>query len=212
MNISAIGSQYGGISAAMSMQGANRMGGDGMDKSQFASNMIDGLDADGDGALSSGEVSGLGRLEEAFGDIDTDGDGLLTQAELEAHAPEGPPPMGPPPSMDASQLASSLIDELDTDSDGVLSTEEVSGKGLLEEEFGEIDTDGDGVLSQEELEASAPEGPPPMGGSGSQDDMNAMLLEALNQNHGQSAYSENSLFASLLGDSSGLLSALSVSA
>jgi Ca2+-binding EF-hand superfamily protein len=78
-----------------------------------------------------------------------------------------------------SDIASSLIDGLDTDGDGEVSAEEVaaafSTAGLdtsgVEDAIGQIDTDANGALSADELttaissdmEAHRPNGPPPGG-------------------------------------------------
>lgn len=80
---------------------------------------------------------------------------------------------------EASDIASNLIDALDTDGDGEVSAEEISAAftsaGLddsnVASALGEIDTDANGALSADELttaiasdmEAHGPKGPPPGG-------------------------------------------------
>lgn len=140
-------------------------------------------DSDSDGYLTSSDLSGLST--DAFNSLDTDGDGKLsteevtsalkTQADamkkamesgdtsameslkstaagqlMEAARPKGP--QGPPPPKSADDMASEAITNNDTDGDGSLSSSELSG--LSSESFSKLDTDGDGKLSQAELQAA----------------------------------------------------------
>jgi Ca2+-binding EF-hand superfamily protein len=87
-------------------------------------------------------------------------------------------------------LASSIIDEADTDGDGKLSAAEIAASmGLsdvseIEDVFAALDTDGDGTASADELsvglEASRPQGPPPPRGGPppSASEMASSLLDA----------------------------------
>lgn len=56
-----------------------------------------------------------------------------------------------PPKEDASGMASNIIDELDTNGDGVLSAEEISAGGEKAERILGADTDGDGSVTEDEL-------------------------------------------------------------
>lgn len=99
---------------------------------------------------------------------------------------------------EASDIASDLIDALDTDGDGEVSAEEIaaafSSAGLdasgVADALGEIDTDANGALSADELttaissgmEAHGPKGPPPSGpppgGGMSADETASSLIDA----------------------------------
>jgi Ca2+-binding EF-hand superfamily protein len=89
-------------------------------------------DEDEDGGLSSEE---LGVSEEEFSALDTNEDGVVSQAELEAAYGTMAPPPGPPPmdmagmeefaDMSSEDIASTILDETDTDGDGVISQAEL---------------------------------------------------------------------------------------
>ncbi len=125
------------------------------DVSGMSQNIMDLLDTDGDGSLSSEEISSLtGQLEDA----DSDSDGQVSQDELLAalssgmqnsQAMAGPGMMaGPPPPPDSGQISAQMISSLDTDGDGSLSQSEL---GDLSEQLAPADTDSDGLISQDEL-------------------------------------------------------------
>lgn len=104
----------------------------------------------------------------------------------------------------ASDVASDLIDALDTDGDGEVSAEEIaaafSSAGLddsgVSDALGEIDTDANGALSADELATAIssdmdahgpkgpppggppPDGPPPGGGGMSADETASSILDA----------------------------------
>lgn len=143
----------------------------------FAAKIIEREDKDGDGKISTQESR---VDSDRFNEIDTDGDGLITSEELQASAKsrendqlskgmmsmqsmggmqgmgggmqgvggmQGPPPGGPP---SASEIASSVMESADSDSDGVLSVNET---GLDSTDFNTLDTDGDGKVTTDELTA-----------------------------------------------------------
>jgi Ca2+-binding EF-hand superfamily protein len=173
-------SGMGRMAAMQQMQGMQQPPAQpGEDSSAFSQNMLDFLDSDGDGSLSTEE---LGSLSEKLSEADTDSDGLVSQEELAsafsaqmvsqsgaAPGMQGPPPPPPP---DASAIGGQMLSELDADEDGLLSGEEL---GDLSGELSSADTDGDGLISEEELvsaisaemesrmETASPEmqGPPP---------------------------------------------------
>lgn len=132
-------------------------------QSDMATSMISDLDADGDGALSIEEVasSGTSAASEAFAALDSDGDGSLTATELSSALDAmGPPPGGPPPSMQqsSSDAATSVLDSLDADDDGALSLSEILSALDTDEDststaFSSSDADADGKLSLAELTA-----------------------------------------------------------
>lgn len=126
------------------------------DADEVSASVIANSDTDGDGALSADEVNVSSAL---FSSLDTDGDGVVSQEELAAAftntfaemdqelASSGQPP--PPPS--AADSSESVVDDRDTNGDGVLSAEELAVSDKL---FGQIDADGDGFVSQDELTAA----------------------------------------------------------
>jgi len=144
----------------------------------MASSAIQRMDSDGDGGLSQSEVSDLSS--DAFSELDSDGNGILSSEEmstafdslegvdqsslsstaagqlLDATKPtDGPPP--PPPggaskSEMADSMTSSVLSQLDSDSDGSLSQSEISG--LSDDAFSALDTDGDGLLNSDEIKTA----------------------------------------------------------
>jgi hypothetical protein len=120
------------------------------DPQAHAKHVIEKLDADGDGAISADEAKEHPRMGDHFAEIDGDGDGKLTQAELvtfkKAHHGERGHRKGPP-----EDHAKRVIEHLDTDGDGKVSTAEAGEKPHLAERFADIDGDGDGQLTEQEL-------------------------------------------------------------
>jgi Ca2+-binding EF-hand superfamily protein len=106
------------------------------------------------------EDSQASTLEEVFQQADTNGDGVLSAEEFAAAAdeiggalksqrPEGPPP---PPPQDLDRATEGLVQNLDKNGDGTLSSDEI---GISQEVFGQADTNSDGQLSSDELKANA---------------------------------------------------------
>lgn len=124
---------------------------------------FDEVDADGDGAITPGELRAyaMSRGEARFADTDTDGDGLLSRDEIVTGAADR-----------AGARADRMIAALDSDDDGLLSVEEVAarpegrrghggqrggerrGAGM----FDRADADDDGALSAGEWAAMGPRG------------------------------------------------------
>ena len=76
-----------------------------------------------------------------------------------------------------TEMSSNLINDLDTDGDGLLSISELEAAGQFGEEIATADTDGDGNVSQEELISQIVEkmeemGKPPMMMDGQMPDIN----------------------------------------
>ncbi|WP_456024584.1 XopAW family type III secretion system calcium-binding effector [Pseudomonas protegens] len=133
------------------------------------------LDSNGDGAVDQDELKSalsqksddglLVNLSKQFGDLDSDDSGSLSAEEMTAMAPPPPPPHDQAPDTD---LADALISALDTDSDGAISSDELSS-GLTSagstansnELFSALDKNKDGTVSQDELTASLTPPPPP---------------------------------------------------
>ena len=116
--------------------------------SDIASDLISGLDTDGDGEVSADEIAtafsaaGLdtSTIDSALSAIDSDSSGALNADELttaissdmQSHGPKGPPPGGgmggpppggPPPRAD--EEASSILSTFDTDEDSGLAMDEI---------------------------------------------------------------------------------------
>jgi Ca2+-binding EF-hand superfamily protein len=172
--------------------------------------------------------------EDVFARIDSDGDGLLTQEEMTTAMEdrqamsEG---LGSSQSMNRmgrmqnavpSEFAAKIMARKDSDGDGALSLEEMSGgkRSMPEDVFARIDSDGDGLLTQEEMTTAMEdrqamlkemESPLPGGGlselSGSTD-LSSLVLEAFTQAQGNATYQEGSLISSLFDGSQSLLGSL----
>ena len=140
------------------------------DLSDMAGKMIGHLDSDGNGTVSLEEASASGAegAADSFGVLDMDGDGMLTAEELSSALEQKGPPPGAPPGqptggimrdgMNASDLASRLLEELGSDDETGLSLSQITDAlGLGEETsavsdgFSRLDGDGDGTLSLAEL-------------------------------------------------------------
>lgn len=183
MSVSAIGSGGGGYSYAVQSRPTSPP-----DPSEMAGRMIQEMDADGDGALSAGEIS---VDQDQLSKADSDGDGKLSEAELISLMNT----IGPPPRMDGGQGmaqgdqgmggagqappdADEMFSQLDTDGDGVISQAEfLAGRpeDVSEDQaaqmWSRLDSSGAGSLSQEEFVSAMesmgpPPGPPPGGGAG----------------------------------------------
>jgi len=146
------------------------------------------LDSNGDGAVDQDELNSalsqksddglLVNLSKQFGDLDSDASGGLSAEEMSAMAP-------PPPLQDQApntDLADALISALDTDGDGVISSEELSN-GLTSagssadsnQIFSALDKNKDGTVSQDELTASLTPPPPPPPQHASSDELFSQL-------------------------------------
>lgn len=149
--------------------------------SDIASDLITGLDTDGNGEVSADEIAtalssaGLDTsgISDAIGEIDTDGSGALSADELttaissdmQANGPKGPPPGGPPPGgppPSADETASSILSAYDENDDSSLSLDEVLAAlgqdsdedGAVSSIFSSLDTDSDGAINTNELSAA----------------------------------------------------------
>lgn len=142
----------------------------------LASMFVEQDDADGDGLLSLDEAM---LDEDHFNEADADGDGFLSEEELAADMQTkmeemrnmmsgimmGMQGMAPP---DATEMASAILGNQDTDGDGQISLDEFWMDD--EEQFSLIDADGDGFLTEDEIaadmEAKAAEREAMLGSSG----------------------------------------------
>ncbi len=128
------------------------------DATSMANSLMEKLDTDSDGSLSAEEISKApDDLAEKISGADSDEDGSVSLEELiaditkfEGNRPQMPPP--PPRSEDSAEdMASNVIDELDTNKDGVLSIDEIIAGGEKAEKILEADSDGDGQVTKDEL-------------------------------------------------------------
>lgn len=158
-----------GSSAYGALSGLAGQSSDEMD-SKLSAEILKAKDADGSGSLS---VSELGTSAEKLAEYDTDGDGEISSAELQAGLKARREKMqaemqnqmmqngqmgmlqasmgqGTDMSKMDSQMSRKIIDEKDTNQDGVLSAEEL---GVSAGNLSAVDSDGDGSVSESELTA-----------------------------------------------------------
>ncbi|MEQ1781152.1 MAG: EF-hand domain-containing protein [Hyphomonadaceae bacterium] len=146
--------------------------------SDVASDLVSGLDTNGDGEVSADEITaaftaaGLDstNVASALSAIDTDSSGTLDAEELttaissdtQSHGPKGPkgpPPGGLPPGGSADGAASDVLSLFDENEDSSLSMDEIlraldrdSDKdGSVSSAFSSLDSDGDGQINLAEL-------------------------------------------------------------
>ncbi|NQE60470.1 EF-hand domain-containing protein [Caulobacter sp. RHG1] len=155
---------------------------------ELASSLMEAGDADGDGLMTTSELSTALSADKAGGAgqddlaakivaaLDADGDGSLSSSEISsaitaaaerqssAQAMRGPPP-GPPPGggAEGSSGSSGVFETLDANQDGVVSAEELAAgeTDSAEAASGLIkaaDQDGDGSLSGGEFYAMLDQG------------------------------------------------------
>jgi Ca2+-binding EF-hand superfamily protein len=117
----------------------------------MASQIMKDLDTNGDGVLSADEISKGGERAKKILQADTNGDGQVTLDELLADISKNMPPMPgmQPPS--ASDIVTQIMDDLDTNKDGVLSADEISKGGERAKKILEADANGDGKVTKDEL-------------------------------------------------------------
>lgn len=167
--------------------------------------------------------SGTGSALQGTGEAQMSADMLGSLIGMQSGEAAGPPSV--------SDIASSMISELDGDGDGVVSLEEAeaSGASNASEAFATLDADGDGALTADELASSLEQMPPPgaMGPPPSSSDIAAQLLSDLDSdgeeglsleevsaavNEDASTSETSSGFSSLDSDGDGTLSLAELSA
>jgi Ca2+-binding EF-hand superfamily protein len=150
MDISAIGQ-----SVLSSMYQANNS--KKPDATSMANSLMEKLDTNSDGSLSTDEISNApDDLASKIAGADSDEDGSVSLEELIADItkfegstrPQMPPP---PPEESAEDTATNIIDELDTNKDGVLSLDEIMAGGEKAEKILDADSNGDGQVTEDEL-------------------------------------------------------------
>ncbi|HOQ05829.1 MAG TPA: hypothetical protein PKY88_11515 [Anaerohalosphaeraceae bacterium] len=157
---------------------------------ELSSKILNALDTDGDGSISSEELTNAGQLGQKIAQADTDEDGTITAEEILAKITAKMEEMGITPSSNfkekpdlnalkelltradaemaqqnqppaPSEVSTKILGDLDTNGDGVLSIEELNAAGLFGQKIAEADSDGDGVVSREELESLVAQSPLP---------------------------------------------------
>jgi len=118
----------------------------------IASRIMKKLDTNGDGVLSADEISKGGKHTKMIQAADANGDGQVTMDELLA-AISKYQQMGSMQPPGASDIASSIIKNLDTNGDGVLSASDSSASGATAKIIQAADANGDGKVTMEELTA-----------------------------------------------------------
>jgi Ca2+-binding EF-hand superfamily protein len=127
------------------MQGME-MGGPGMGpRFDFAA-----VDGDKDGKVTEAELTAW-RAAEA-GKIDANKDGKLSAEELTAARVAEM-------TARATEMATQMVADLDTDGDGLLTAAEMAARPGPARMFDRADADGDGAITQAELDAMHAEGP-----------------------------------------------------
>jgi Ca2+-binding EF-hand superfamily protein len=119
------------------------------DATGMAKSLMEKLDSNEDGSLSTDEISKAGDLAKKILGADSNGDKSVSLEELIADITkqdDRPPMMGDP-----KEMASKIMSELDTNKDGVLSSDEISNGGEKASRISGADKDGDGQVTLDEL-------------------------------------------------------------
>ncbi|MEM6887063.1 MAG: calcium-binding protein [Pseudomonadota bacterium] len=102
---------------------------------------FEALDTNGDGQITQQEMSAT--RDARFSDVDTDGDGLLSLEELEAQG-----------AARAKTRAERMMERLDANADGALSSDELAARDRGGKMFERADSNGDGAISKEEFDSA----------------------------------------------------------
>lgn len=97
------------------------------------------LDADGNGAVSPGEMTA--HRAARFAQVDANGDGKLSVEEMQAEGARR-----------AAQRAARMMERFDSDGDGALSQDELPDHSKRGDMFSRMDKDGNGAVSKEEFD------------------------------------------------------------
>lgn len=117
----------------------------------MASQIISKLDTNGDGQLSTDEINNAGDLAQKLLKADSNGDGTVTKDELVTDIQKNMASGKTHKHHSLGDIAGKIMDELDTNGDDELSTDEISSGGDSASTFQAADTNGDGVVSMTEL-------------------------------------------------------------
>jgi len=154
--------------------------------SDAVQSLFTAMDSDSDGSVSQSELEGYieqqggtqNQADQLYSMLDSSGDSGISESTLQSDATQGPPPGGPPPggpppggmggghhlgmhgAHSASDAASTLLQTMDSDSDGGVSQGEfesfvTSNGGTTAEadsDFAALDSSGSGSLSASDFE------------------------------------------------------------
>jgi Ca2+-binding EF-hand superfamily protein len=112
-------------------------------------------DIDGDGKLSAAEAKSQAGLDARFGDVDADADGYVTNEEYRKFFTSAQSQGEVHASAHSAVVTRSLWGKLDANSDGKLSSGEVSSNTTISGAFSVMDSNGDGFVTQAEYTAYA---------------------------------------------------------
>jgi len=99
------------------------------------------VDVNGDGVISEREAAAMPiSLQESYGTVDADGDKNVSPVEYNAAT--------------TNLLQGADFDDIDTDSDGVISVDEAAEVPVLSDAYERVDSDADGLISEEEFGAA----------------------------------------------------------
>ncbi|WP_304545884.1 EF-hand domain-containing protein [Sulfurimonas microaerophilic] len=166
---------------------------------EIFSKIMQAVDSNEDGSISSDELSVLNEEQQArLTQADSDGNGLISEDELLSQiadhiASKEQMKQGKPGGMEmpsVEELLTQIMQDSDTDGDGVISAEEVSALDERQQEkLAQADTDGDGIITQEELStqisadmqsrADMPPPPPPPSQEMTMNSFKDMLVSAV---------------------------------
>ncbi len=106
------------------------------------------MDRNGDGKITEDELPQQEFLQRMVKAADTNRDGVVTKEEYLSFRPMPGTPARPSTAETPGGADSALLRALDTDGDGVLSAEEISGAGSA---LKKLDRNGDGKITRDEL-------------------------------------------------------------
>lgn len=156
------------------------------DPSDAVQSLFTAMDSDSDGSVSQSELEGYieqqggtqSQADQLYSMLDSSGGSGISESTLQSDAPQGPPPGGPPPggpplggmggghhdgmhgAHSASDAASTLLQTMDSDSDGSVSQNEfesfVTSNGdttaEADSDFAALDSSSSGSLSASDFE------------------------------------------------------------
>ncbi len=103
--------------------------------------LFEQLDENGDGQITRDEMEAMRAI--GFARADADGDGTISLEEMQAHGAER-----------ARERAERVMERLDSNADGVLSSDELPSDDRASRRFDRVDTNDDGTISKAEFEAA----------------------------------------------------------
>jgi len=118
-------------------------------------NWFNDLDADADGQLSVTEANGNAGVHANFGTIDANADGYVTMDEYREYFTSSKSQGEVHAQAHSAVVTRDVWTKLDANSDGKLSSSEVTGNTTISGAFSAMDSNGDGFVTQAEYRAYA---------------------------------------------------------